>query len=454
MLPTNPSNATQGLPVPGLAGRPKAVKDQAGEDRPRFADALDGQMKQAAADHKETDTRQDRTSRPAKADGGGEKTASAPAKGDVEPGDGTHVPPGSKEAATEETDGSEGGKVLPLLWSPEAATADPQQPVTVEIGIMGDGGGEPQETVATDSVSEPGPVMVAMDAQVLEPGFAPDEGKAGSVPHGAGIDSTVPLPGARDAAAPAGFSIFGNLISPGKSGEPQGTAPDGEPDQDTAMAPAPTLPQAKGAVGLELAAAKAQGRSAELLAEQGGAAAGKKMPMDLQSSPGGATPVSGLHPAPGAAPTPAALPPVLTLAVPVRQAGWDQALGERVLWMAKGGVQEATVQLHPRHLGPIEVRISVHQDQASVAFTAHNPVTRDALEAALPRLREMMGDNGLSLVQSEVSQQSPEQQRQAFGEQGADHRGVPGAQAQSIDGPEADTAEGSAVVLGSVDYFA
>ncbi|MCK5639758.1 MAG: flagellar hook-length control protein FliK [Gammaproteobacteria bacterium] len=107
-------------------------------------------------------------------------------------------------------------------------------------------------------------------------------------------------------------------------------------------------------------------------------------------------------------------PMVLNLATHVQQPGWNQALGERVVWLSRQGVQEAQIQLTPRHLGPIEVRIMMNDDQASVVFTSQNPVTREALESAMPRLREMMADSGLNLVQSDVSQESPERRRQAM----------------------------------------
>jgi flagellar hook-length control protein FliK len=56
----------------------------------------------------------------------------------------------------------------------------------------------------------------------------------------------------------------------------------------------------------------------------------------------------------------------------------------------------------------------MNDDQASVVFTSQNPVTREALESAMPRLREMMADSGLNLVQFDVSQESPERRRQAM----------------------------------------
>lgn len=109
-----------------------------------------------------------------------------------------------------------------------------------------------------------------------------------------------------------------------------------------------------------------------------------------------------------------ALIPTTTLDTPFRQSGWDQALSERVVWVANQRFQGAEIKLNPPQLGPIEVRVQLQHEQAHVSFTAQHASVREALEAALPRLREMLSANGYNLVDVNVSQHSfAEQQRQA-----------------------------------------
>jgi flagellar hook-length control protein FliK len=81
---------------------------------------------------------------------------------------------------------------------------------------------------------------------------------------------------------------------------------------------------------------------------------------------------------------------------------WDQQLGQKVIWMAAGGLQSATLTLNPPDLGPLQVVLSVSNDQASVSFTSNQPEVRQALEAAMPKLRDMMGEAGLSLGNANV----------------------------------------------------
>lgn len=94
---------------------------------------------------------------------------------------------------------------------------------------------------------------------------------------------------------------------------------------------------------------------------------------------------------------------------------WNAELGEKLLWMHKQAVPSAEIRLNPEHLGPISVKIDVNQDQASVVFTAQHAAVRDAIEAAIPKLREMLGGQNLNLADVNVSQQQSEhKQRQDF----------------------------------------
>lgn len=121
------------------------------------------------------------------------------------------------------------------------------------------------------------------------------------------------------------------------------------------------------------------------------------------------TPV-GLHGVPPAQAVSVGSPASLAaqlLGMPVPQQvgtrAWEGAIAERVQWMVQGDQQFARLKLNPPQLGPLEVRVSVHQDQTSVAFVAQHAATREALEAALPRLRELFDQASLNLVDAHVS---------------------------------------------------
>jgi flagellar hook-length control protein FliK len=96
--------------------------------------------------------------------------------------------------------------------------------------------------------------------------------------------------------------------------------------------------------------------------------------------------------------------PIETAPIPVRTPGFENELANRVTWMANQKVQTAEIAVHPADLGPIEVRIEIRNDQASVVFGAAHGETRAALEAALPKLRELMSGQGLNLADASVAE--------------------------------------------------
>ncbi len=103
---------------------------------------------------------------------------------------------------------------------------------------------------------------------------------------------------------------------------------------------------------------------------------------------------------------------------PVMEAGWDKAMSERVLLMANGRLQNAEIRLMPRELGPLRVEVKVDDGVASVSFHTQHAITRDAIEHALPRLREMLAEQGLSLGQTSVGDDGVQRETR-------DHRGSP-----------------------------
>lgn len=109
-------------------------------------------------------------------------------------------------------------------------------------------------------------------------------------------------------------------------------------------------------------------------------------------------------------PTPASV--VSELALHINQKNWSQLVGQQLVWMAQNHAQQAEIKVNPAHLGPIEVHLSLHQDQANINFFAHEAMVRDVLEKALPTLREMFSNHGLQLNQANISDQSLTQQQQ------------------------------------------
>lgn len=92
---------------------------------------------------------------------------------------------------------------------------------------------------------------------------------------------------------------------------------------------------------------------------------------------------------------------------------WDRQLGQKIVFMAAGAEQSASLTLNPPDLGPVQVVLNISNDQASVAFSSQQLEVRQALENAMPKLREMMGESGITLGNATVNAGMPEQQQQA-----------------------------------------
>ena len=98
-----------------------------------------------------------------------------------------------------------------------------------------------------------------------------------------------------------------------------------------------------------------------------------------------------------------------TLAPSVGTTAWGQALGDKIVWMTAGAVQTASLTLNPPNLGPLQIVLNLTNDQATASFFTAQPEVRQALEAAFPKLREMMNEVGIQLGQATVSAETPRQ---------------------------------------------
>lgn len=105
----------------------------------------------------------------------------------------------------------------------------------------------------------------------------------------------------------------------------------------------------------------------------------------------------------------AAPPPPAPAPVPVPA----EAPRESVRWQSEGGLQEARLSLAPEGLGAIEMHVQVDEGAVRLHVEAVDARTRDLLSEGLPRLRERLGDSGLSLGQASVS--TPQDQQRGGG---------------------------------------
>ena len=104
----------------------------------------------------------------------------------------------------------------------------------------------------------------------------------------------------------------------------------------------------------------------------------------------------------GSTPTRGVPEPSASVQTRVGERAWDQAVGEKLVWMVNQKHQVAQLHLNPPELGPLKISISLDQNQASAQFFSAHASVREALETAMPRLREMLADSGITLGNASV----------------------------------------------------
>lgn len=112
--------------------------------------------------------------------------------------------------------------------------------------------------------------------------------------------------------------------------------------------------------------------------------------------------------------------PQQVVRTPVGNAGWADEVGQRIGWVASRDAGRAELVLTPPSMGRVEVSINMNGDQATASFVAANPVAREALQDALPRLREMLSQAGIQLTQADVG--AGQQGQAQSGQQGHSSR--------------------------------
>lgn len=160
----------------------------------------------------------------------------------------------------------------------------------------------------------------------------------------------------------------------------------------------PTLQPARGTTGLAAQPAQTEAAAATIVADpQMPATAAEHANPPASASAQAAAPLAHATPAGDAA---------VRVDTPVGNRGWDAEIGQKVVLLVNRQESRAELTLTPPHLGKVEVSISVNGDQTSASFVSASPAAREALEQALPRLREILAEAGITLGQASVNAES------------------------------------------------
>ena len=142
-------------------------------------------------------------------------------------------------------------------------------------------------------------------------------------------------------------------------------------------------------------------------------------------------------------------------AIDILGSGASERLRERVSVMFNSRTQAAEMRLDPPDLGRLSIRLNMNQEQASVSFQVTTPQAREALEQNLPRLRELLAEQGIMLADANISEEKQSNSEQAGAGQAQNGRtGDDGlAEGDGDSEVELEVRSPGMVSDGRVDYF-
>ncbi|MCG9578358.1 flagellar hook-length control protein FliK [Vibrio tubiashii] len=100
-----------------------------------------------------------------------------------------------------------------------------------------------------------------------------------------------------------------------------------------------------------------------------------------------------------------------------------EQVAERVQMMMSKNLKNIDIRLDPPELGRMQIRMHMNGDAATVHFTVANQQARDVIEQSMPRLREMLAQQGVQLGDSSVQQQASGQQQRRYADNGQGNNG-------------------------------
>lgn len=110
------------------------------------------------------------------------------------------------------------------------------------------------------------------------------------------------------------------------------------------------------------------------------------------------------------------LDPTLLQALNIVKSDAAKLLQERVSALLNINNKEAEIRLDPPEMGSMQIRIRSDAEQAQINFVVQNQQAKEALEQSMPKLREMLAEQGIELGESSI-QQGDSQENMAEQEQ-------------------------------------
>lgn len=149
------------------------------------------------------------------------------------------------------------------------------------------------------------------------------------------------------------------------------------------------------------------------------------------------------------------LDPTVLQALNIVKSDAAKLLQERVSALLSINNKEAEIRLDPPEMGSMQIRIRSDAEQAHINFVVQNQQAKEALEQSLPRLRELLAQQGIELGESSIHQGNSQAGHGDDGQQNSQGQLANQQQNEPQDSvtqqPSATTGQQSS---SSIDYYA
>ncbi|RUO59052.1 flagellar hook-length control protein FliK [Pseudidiomarina insulisalsae] len=104
----------------------------------------------------------------------------------------------------------------------------------------------------------------------------------------------------------------------------------------------------------------------------------------------------------------------LTMQQPLYTPAGTNELSQQMVQLVVKNQQQVTIHTRPAELGPIQIQLQQQGQETQLQITTSNGQVRQAIETALPQLREQLQGLGLQLGETQVSEQRSTASGQSF----------------------------------------
>ncbi|WP_462163529.1 flagellar hook-length control protein FliK [Pseudoalteromonas xiamenensis] len=144
--------------------------------------------------------------------------------------------------------------------------------------------------------------------------------------------------------------------------------------------------------------------------------------------------------------------PELLQAMNIARQDAAKELQNRVSMMLNLNNKEAEIRLDPPELGSMQIRIRSDAEQAQVNFVVQNQQAKELLEQSMPKLREMLAEQGINLGESSIEQGFAGNQGdgESMGQQGSNRSQSEQSEPQNVENLATKAKSSSS----AIDYYA